>query len=71
MEELVVQSCMLTERAVVLVTSNLASFPHIKAIDFSCNNLDEIEQFENPVVQEFYRALITRRRQRVEEEIVS
>lgn len=53
------------------MTANLASFPHIKAIDFSCNELDEIEQFENTVVQEFYKALITRRRQRLEEEVVS
>ncbi len=41
--DLVLQSCLLTERAVTIITMNLNLLPNIKTIDFSFNELEEIE----------------------------
>ena len=68
--ELVLQSCLLTERAVTIITMNLNLLPNIKTIDFSFNELEEIEQFANPVVKDFYRALINRKRNEKEAKFI-
>ena len=41
--DLVLQSCLITERAVTIITMNLNLLPNIKTIDFSFNELEEIE----------------------------